>query len=164
MPESRFDRLTLRQKDCLRLVAQGYTSKEIGRELGISYSTVDNHLLAATQALGAGSRAEAARLFMRHAADEGGDQGEYPPRDSTGQQLPRQPQTLAVQPFVADPLPRQQRGPQDILSRLAPPIGGRDNDLTRSQRLSAIARIAFFSVLAFVACIMIIRMSLQALS
>jgi FixJ family two-component response regulator len=50
MPGSRFDRLTLRQKDCLRLVAQGYTSKEIGRELGISYSTVDNHLLAATQA------------------------------------------------------------------------------------------------------------------
>jgi hypothetical protein len=50
------------------------------------------------------------------------------------------------------------------MSRLVPPIGGRDNDLTSSQRLSAIARIAFFSVLAFVACIMIIRMSLQALS
>ncbi|MES2058132.1 MAG: helix-turn-helix transcriptional regulator [Pseudomonadota bacterium] len=160
MPESRFDRLTLRQKDCLRLVAQGYTSKEIGRELGISYSTVDNHLLAATQALGAGSRAEAARLFMRNAPVTMAAETD----DSSGQQLPRQPQTLAVPPFVVDPLPQQHRGWQGIMSRLVPPIGGRDNDLTSSQRLLAVARIAFFAVLAFVACIMIIRMSFEALS
>jgi DNA-binding CsgD family transcriptional regulator len=54
-------RLTKRQKDCLRLVAQGYTSKEIGRALDLSPSTVDNHILAAVQSMSATSRGKAAR-------------------------------------------------------------------------------------------------------
>ena len=62
---SGIEKLTERQKDCLRLVAQGYTSKEIGRALDLSPSTVDNHILAAVQLLGAPSRGEAARLLVR---------------------------------------------------------------------------------------------------
>ncbi|MGK2909052.1 MAG: response regulator transcription factor [Sphingobium sp.] len=152
MAEPRFDKLTQRQKDCLRLVAQGYTSKEIGRALGISYSTVDNHLLAATQLLEADSRAEAARLFTLNDTDE------------TRQQMPRQSQSLAPSAVSPDPVDKGTRGRWDKLSRLVPPIGGKENDLTKVQTLFAISRITFLSVLAFIACIMIIRMSIAALS
>ncbi|MBL0924757.1 MAG: helix-turn-helix transcriptional regulator [Sphingomonadaceae bacterium] len=50
-------------KDCLRLVAQHYSSKEIARKLGISKHTVDQRLQHATQKLGAASRFDAARRF-----------------------------------------------------------------------------------------------------
>ncbi|WP_189338396.1 helix-turn-helix domain-containing protein [Sphingobium sp. SCG-1] len=152
MPESRFNRLTQRQRDCLKLVAQGYTSKEIARDLGISYSTVDNHLLAAMQILEAGSRAEAARLFMRQS------------ENATGQQLPRQPPDLVPAPILADPSVGEPTGWRHTLARLLPPIGGKDNDLTPLQTLAAISRITFFSVLAFIACIMVLRMSITLLS
>lgn len=152
MPESRFNRLTQRQRDCLKLVAQGYTSKEIARDLGISYSTVDNHLLAAMQILEAGSRAEAARLFMRN--------GE----DATGQQLPRQPSDLVPPTILTDPPVGEPTGWRRTLVRLLPPIGGKDNELTPLQTLAAISRITFFSVLAFIACIMVLRMSIKLLS
>jgi hypothetical protein len=39
------DRLSERQKQCLELVAAGYTSKQIARQLNLSPSTVDNHLI-----------------------------------------------------------------------------------------------------------------------
>lgn len=152
MAEPRFDKLTQRQKECLRLVAQGYTSKEIGRALGISFSTVDNHLLAATQLLEAESRAEAARIFIQNDTEQ------------TRQQLPRQSQSLAQPGFLADPMDERTGSKWDKLSQLVPPIGGKDNDLTKAQTLFAISRITFLSVLAFIACIMIIRMSIAALS
>lgn len=50
-------------KECLRLVAQHYSSKEIARKLGISKHTVDQRLQHATQKLGAASRFDAARRF-----------------------------------------------------------------------------------------------------
>ena len=54
--------LSGRQIEVLKLVATGKTSKQIGRELGISPSTVDNHIRAAADRLGATSRQEAARM------------------------------------------------------------------------------------------------------
>lgn len=56
-------RLTPRQKDCLRLVAKGYQSKSIARELGISSLRVDKHIAEARRILGIASRHEAAKLF-----------------------------------------------------------------------------------------------------
>jgi DNA-binding CsgD family transcriptional regulator len=51
-------------KECLRLAAQHYSSKEIARMLGISKHTVDQRLRHATQQLGASSRFDAARRFV----------------------------------------------------------------------------------------------------
>jgi DNA-binding CsgD family transcriptional regulator len=62
---SLIDRLTPGQRDCLRLVREGMTSKQIGRELGISPFTVDQRLKRACDTLGATSRVEAARLMER---------------------------------------------------------------------------------------------------
>ena len=42
-PETLFDTLTQREKEVLKLIAEGYTNKTIGDYLCISYKTVDKH-------------------------------------------------------------------------------------------------------------------------
>lgn len=58
--------LTDGQRDCLRLVAENRSSKEIARILAISPHTVDQRLKRAAAILCAESRFEAARLFTSH--------------------------------------------------------------------------------------------------
>ncbi|PHY21222.1 helix-turn-helix transcriptional regulator [Caulobacter sp. BP25] len=55
------DRLTERERECLRLVDRHMSSKEIARELGLSKHTVDWHLDKARRRLGAADRYDAAR-------------------------------------------------------------------------------------------------------
>ena len=57
------DDLTDRQVECLRLIGDGMSSKEIGRALGISPSTVDNHIHAAVAKLHVKNRWQAAQLL-----------------------------------------------------------------------------------------------------
>ncbi|WP_447726025.1 LuxR C-terminal-related transcriptional regulator [Sphingomonas koreensis] len=127
------ERLTERQKDCLRLVAQGYTSKEIGRKIGISPATVDNHVRAALDTLQVESRAEAARLLT--AAE-------------TDQPLTSQPQPLAG--TLSDAAVDVASGPaRRWWQRLVPPMGGSLNNLAAEAKIFAVLRIAVlgFSVL-----------------
>lgn len=42
-------RMTPRQRDVIRLLAQGYSQKETARRLGIAYGTVRKHVLAARE-------------------------------------------------------------------------------------------------------------------
>jgi DNA-binding CsgD family transcriptional regulator len=62
--------LTEGQINCLRLVSQNYTSKEIARLLGISPFTVDQRLDAARKKLSATSRTDAARRFTELSSGE----------------------------------------------------------------------------------------------
>lgn len=55
--------LSDRQRACLILAGKGLSSKEIGRELGISPSTVDNHIHVAVAKLHARNRWHAAKLL-----------------------------------------------------------------------------------------------------
>ena len=55
-------RLSPRERECLRLVAQHMRSKEIGRRLGISSHTVDGHINEARRRLEAIDRREVARM------------------------------------------------------------------------------------------------------
>jgi DNA-binding CsgD family transcriptional regulator len=57
--------LTARQVDVLRLVAQGLRNAEIAQELVLSERTVDHHVTAILQKLGARSRTEATAHAMR---------------------------------------------------------------------------------------------------
>jgi len=59
--------LTARERDVLRLVAEGHTNREIGDRLFISEKTVSVHVSNAMSKLGALSRYEAAA-----AAEQGG--------------------------------------------------------------------------------------------
>lgn len=61
--EHLFGLLSERQRQCMELVAQQHTSKEIARALNLSPSTVDNHIQAAIERLGVRSRADAVRLL-----------------------------------------------------------------------------------------------------
>jgi len=57
--------LTERQRDVLRLIARGLANKEIAKELHIAKDTVKQHAKAVYQALGIGSRSQAARAAER---------------------------------------------------------------------------------------------------
>jgi DNA-binding CsgD family transcriptional regulator len=130
MNQQAMNRLTDRQKDCLRLVARGYTSKEIGRQLALSPSTVDNHVLAATQMLSAPSRAEAARNLISIEAR---------------QKLPSQPSGLA-EPVISGMTSMSAEVPRlQFLGRKVgslPPVGGYRNDLNGTERTIRIMQVA----------------------
>jgi len=64
------ERLTATERAVLDLVGQGLTSRRIARELGISASTVDSHVRAALEKLGARTRVQAAALVADQATGE----------------------------------------------------------------------------------------------
>jgi len=81
------DRLTERERECLRLVDRHMSSKEIARELGLSKHTVDWHLDKARRRLGAADRYDAARRVFDRAhqgAHQGSRQGGAPPPIASG--------------------------------------------------------------------------------
>jgi len=148
------DKLTTRQRDCLRLVLRHMQSKEIGRELGISPMTVDNHFRSAIQTLGVANRLEAARLLDSYE------------RGEPSQRLTSQPQPVASPP--ERPIMRSPAdvgdGQRDAMSALredqmpyltyreasfanislpVPTKGKPRNDLTIAQRLFWIAILIF---------------------
>jgi DNA-binding CsgD family transcriptional regulator len=64
---SRVARLSPGQLDCLRLVHEHLSSKEIATQLHISPHTVDQRIRGALQILGVERRSQAARLVSQHA-------------------------------------------------------------------------------------------------
>jgi DNA-binding CsgD family transcriptional regulator len=60
-----FERLTLKQRECLDLVLQRKTSKQIARILKVSKPAVDQRLATARQYLGAADRDDAAMRYSR---------------------------------------------------------------------------------------------------
>src|SRR5262245_56447713 len=66
-PEAPPDGLTVRQREVLRLIAEGRTMKEIGAALGLSTRTVEGHKYQMMQALGVETTAE----LIRHALEHG---------------------------------------------------------------------------------------------
>lgn len=124
----RVDRLTGRQKDCLQLVGEGYTSKQIGRMLGISSATVDNHIRATLEVLQVTSRAEAARMLV------------------ASQRLTSQPAHLADTVEVAAVSAPAEHRSRSWLRGLVPPLGGQRNTLNREHKIFATITVAVISL------------------
>ncbi|MEP7345783.1 MAG: response regulator transcription factor [Gemmatimonadaceae bacterium] len=61
----RFERLTERERDVLRLIAQGYSAPEIGERLFISPKTVDTYKQRINEKLGLSHRADYVQLALR---------------------------------------------------------------------------------------------------
>jgi DNA-binding NarL/FixJ family response regulator len=66
-PDPELDQLTAREHDVLRLIARGYTYKEIARRLEISVKTVETHVSAVLRKLQLSTRHE----LTRWASDRG---------------------------------------------------------------------------------------------
>ena len=60
-----FEKLTQRERDVLRLVANGYSAPEIGRQLFISPKTVDTYKQRIQEKLGLGHRHDYVQLALR---------------------------------------------------------------------------------------------------
>ncbi len=60
-----YDRLTAREREILKLVAEGHTSRKIGDMLHISFKTVQGHRLKIMKKLGIYNRTELIKYAMR---------------------------------------------------------------------------------------------------
>jgi DNA-binding CsgD family transcriptional regulator len=65
------ERLTPKERECLRLAQENRSSKEIARQLGISHTSVDTHIRRALAKLNLRDRYEAARLLAQLERDDG---------------------------------------------------------------------------------------------
>jgi len=63
--QERFDHLTQREQNVLRLVAQGYSAPEIGKELFISPKTVDTYKQRIQEKLGIAHRADYVQFALK---------------------------------------------------------------------------------------------------
>lgn len=68
MTADRIERLTDKQRECLRLVYAHLSSKEIAPRLGVEPGTVDQYIKAAMRILGVADRRAAARMLAEHEA------------------------------------------------------------------------------------------------
>jgi DNA-binding CsgD family transcriptional regulator len=106
------------QKNCLRLVGSGMSSKEIAKCTGLTPQTVDTYIKTALARTGASNRRDAARAL---AAWELSQQSGSPPP------------TLAGSGYHADDRPRTGGAAWRQWLRL-PPVGGGLKELTWTQK------------------------------
>jgi DNA-binding CsgD family transcriptional regulator len=145
------------EKSCLRLVAQGLTSKEIAKELDLSPATVDTYLKLATAKMQGQNRRDAARIFVQF---------------EQSQLLGSQPEPLVLSPASApsevstdaDAPSKPQSEGWNWRAVLPPSIGGKINDRTAPQRIGDAFKIAFWSVVAFLIIILFLSQAIKALS
>ena len=118
-PPPGFERLTPRERECLRLVAQHLSSKQIARELAVSQHTVDGHLNEARRKLGAATRRDAARILLE--AEDGspliGLGGRF---DGGG--VEDAPSTESPHPPLLSPLPPKEGGRSPVVAVSSGPM------------------------------------------
>ncbi len=105
--DPRLENVTARQRECLNLVYDGMSSKEIALQLGLGPGTVDNHIKAAMRTLGTTSRFEAAKAINQSLSTD------YPRLDSQPPHLP-EPAVEAHSETVSQP-EEQRDGPPPSL-------------------------------------------------
>jgi DNA-binding CsgD family transcriptional regulator len=147
----RIARLSQGQLDCLRLVDQHLSSKEIAAELGISPHTVDQRIRQSLHILGVERRAQAARLVAQHS-------GPYQRLIHQSPYIPANEETGHPEDAVSHQIRHADRAgeaggagflteqrPASSWSSLQPPFATRSNprnEMSVGQRLFWIAAIA----------------------
>lgn len=160
----RFERLTTRQRECLRLFERRMSAKEIADALGISPHVVNEHLAAARRVLGVGRSAEAARLLREH-EETPYPLGGYPsgvapmaPDAMTGASTPVEgvaPQMELAEPAIL--LGRPVRRSASLFSTLFATLETRRDDLTAGERIALGLLCGFLAVLLVGAMMMLQR-------
>jgi DNA-binding CsgD family transcriptional regulator len=136
------------QKACLRLVAQGMSSKEIAKALDLTPQTVDTYLKASMSRLGASNRRDAARML---AAAE------------SSQKLGSPPAALAEAELESDQMASTGTTAWPSWVRL-PPVGGGTHDLNWSQKTYQALLVAVISTAVVVALALTIAGLFQTFS
>jgi DNA-binding CsgD family transcriptional regulator len=136
------------QKACLRLVAQGMSSKEIAKALGLTPQTVDTYVKTSMARLGVSSRREAARIV----ASEEISQKSGSPSASLAEPDPWPDQVTAT-------------GTTGWLSWVRPPpVGGGFHDLSWAQKTYQALLVAVISTAIVVALALTIAGLFQTFS
>lgn len=142
-------RLTPRERECLRLVHQHFSSKAIARRLGLSRHTIDDHVDKARRKLGAADRFEAARMLA-------GLERTLPSVSGPGPfgMVEAAPVTPASPHAEADPPPSETLDADRVPAPDAPAIAAprnrsRRNTLSIPARVATILGIAAVAALAF---------------
>lgn len=151
------------EKQCLRLVAQGFSSKEIARQLHVSEHTVDQRVRTSLRKFGVPSRKEAARLFVSHQ--------QLAPHPETYQPLIHQSEPLASdaepapstdQPESPDAETERPSFPRRIFA-FGPPLGGSINELSIDGRILAMVRASVLTGVGVVTLLLLIAGAFRAL-
>jgi DNA-binding CsgD family transcriptional regulator len=158
--------LTEGQKDCLRLVDQLLTSKEIARRLQISPFTVDQRLDAARRKLGATTRKEAARIFANQESSQLSEAFVYEAEpvanlensatmnwSNEGDGGNFESANRGTNRWI---LYKGLGDEQGSLRVTMPMLGADQHDLSRTEVASAIIKTALFSILSVSAIVMIV--------
>lgn len=148
--DDRITKLSDVQKQCLRLAADGHSSKEIAPLVGLTHQTVDQYLHRARQVLGATNRREAARIFTEIE------------RATPFKGFELKPVIIEnpSDPGISEEPIEQQRATPKLLD--LPPIGGPLNDLMLNQRLIEIGKITLFLTITVLVVIILIAGFLSA--
>lgn len=133
-------KLSERQIECLIRVAQGQTSKEIARDVGLSPSTVDSHIGAAIARIGATSRSEAAKIVQI--------------------ELDRQ----KTENLNSQDTDNKQKNDEPTFFPALPPLGGAANTFGSGRRIFSILHIAVMSLFVFSAIVFSISALIQLFS
>lgn len=152
MLDDRITKLSDVQKQCLRLAAEGHSSKEIAPIVGLTHQTVDQYLHRARQILGATNRREAARIFTEIERATPFKRFELKPDDVA------RPQISAISGLPTE----QKQLPAGLLG--LPPTGGPPNDLSIPHRLIAISKIALFLLISVLAMTLLVKGAFIVLS
>ncbi|QAY79049.1 helix-turn-helix transcriptional regulator [Sphingosinicella sp. BN140058] len=121
------------QKNCLRLVAKGMSSKEIAKETGLTPQTVDTYVKASISRLGAANRREAARALV--AWEQGG----------AGEPVP------AVEAELVSNAGEQSSAESWSRWLGLPPLGGRENNLSWTQKTVQALQVAIVAAATLIA-------------
>lgn len=145
--------LTEGQKQCLRLVGQHLTSKEIARKLDISHFTVDQRLDSARRKLNAQSRKDAVRIFMAMEQEKLSEPFVYEPGVIAA----------AGQSHIHNRPPGGWKGMLAVAMRrmTVPPVGGKRHHLPKREILVQTLNIAFFSTLLIAMVVIILTGTLR---
>lgn len=147
------------QVNCLRLVADGYTSKQITKQLGLSHQTVDQYLQRAKTAMGAPDRRTAARWYMESQLN-----GEFKSFELKPVPVAEPANDVTPPGLSAAEAPGAEATGQWQTRLGFPPVGGTRTSLDASQKTIAILRIAGLSLIYTSAFALVLSGALQAFS
>lgn len=151
--------LTDVQVNCLRLVADGYTSKEIAKQLGLTPMTVDQYLQRAKKSMGAPDRRTAARWLVERPQSAVFKPFELKSPDVAEPAADVTPLALSEGDDPVTPATQQWQ------TRIGfPPLGGIRTTFDDGQKTQAILRIAGLSLIYTTAFALVLGGALKAFS